>query len=143
MELIGEMEGVSDKSWYRCSKCRRLMFISLEALRDQDPSQENKIEKKDCIPYSPEKMYNVGQKIVHQGWNDVGKVITKERTSSGAQAIIVAFEKLGERRLIENLNLVEEPPITPSVSQPAGGTNGQAPKGTNSSTNPVGGDTSW
>ncbi|MFQ5798250.1 MAG: hypothetical protein ACE5H0_06095 [Bacteroidota bacterium] len=151
MEVVGEMEGVPDKSWYRCPKCRHSMLVSLEALRKEPPGQENKIQMRDCTQYSPEKIYEVGQKIVHHEWNDVGKVITKEITSSGAQAIIVAFEKLGERRLIENLNAVEEPPQAPTGPQPAGITNAETTnqrsdlrsEGTTSTTKPVGGDKSW
>lgn len=137
------MEGIPDKVWYRCSKCRHSMLIGLESLKKEQPDAERKIDVKDCIPYSPEKMYDVGQKIVHHEWNDVGKVLTKEITSSGAQAIIVAFEKLGERRLIENLNPLEEPPMVPPAAQSTGGTNGETTEGAPSTGDPVGGDRSW
>jgi len=151
MEAVGEMEGVPDKTWYRCSRCRHSTLISQEDLQKDQSGPVSKIDAKECIPYSPEKIFDIGQSIVHQEWNDVGKVITKEITSSGAQAIIVAFERLGERRLIENLIPVDESPLTPSNAQPAGGVKEQAldqrpeprPEKPTSTTNNVGGDTSW
>ena len=33
----------------------------------------------------------------------IGKVVSKQRTSGGDRAIVVAFEKMGERRLLENV----------------------------------------
>jgi hypothetical protein len=45
----------------------------------------------------------VGQSIFHTELGEVGKVISKEKTSRGASAILVDFETLGERRLLENL----------------------------------------
>ena len=33
----------------------------------------------------------------------MGKIISKERTSGGASAIVVSFEKLGQRRLLESV----------------------------------------
>ncbi len=125
MEIVGEMEGVPDKSWFRCSKCRHSVLISLEEVMMENPSQEAKIEVKDCTPYSPDKTYDIGQKIVHHEWNDVGKVRTKVTTSSGAHAIIVTFKKLGERRLIESLVRVEEAPLEPSAPETAAKANGE------------------
>ncbi len=145
------MEGIPDKSWYRCAKCRHSMLISSGDLKKDIAGQEKKIELKDCISYSPDKVFDVGQKIMHHEWNDVGEVITKEITSSGAHAVIVAFEKLGERRLIENVKTMEKTPMAPSHTQPAGGSDTQSPdqksdagsEGPPSSTNPLGGDKSW
>jgi hypothetical protein len=47
--------------------------------------------------------YNVGQAIFHSGFDDMGRIISKERTSNGAHAIVVSFEKAGERRLLEKV----------------------------------------
>ena len=45
----------------------------------------------------------MGEAIFHTDWDDIGKIISKERTSGGGSAIVVSFERLGERRLLENV----------------------------------------
>ncbi|MBI5471462.1 MAG: hypothetical protein HY961_03865, partial [Ignavibacteriae bacterium] len=57
----------------------------------------------DCSEYNPHSSYLVGQAIFHTEWDDVGKIVSKEKTSGGASAIVVSFERLGERRLLENV----------------------------------------
>ena len=121
MELVGEMpgevEGVSSrKVWYRCTKCRQASLFDLNAIERERNAALQKVDVKDCTEYSPIKTYSVGESIFHSAWSDVGKVKAKEKTSSGAHAILVSFEKLGERRLIENLK-IEEPPPTPVIEQ--------------------------
>ena len=64
---------------------------------------KKKLEKIDCSEYDPHSSYKVGQAIFHSDWDDVGKVMSKEKTSGGASAIVVSFQKLGERRLLENV----------------------------------------
>jgi hypothetical protein len=121
MVLIGEMpsevEGESThKSWYRCGKCRQVILLDLDVLEKQQAEEGKKIDVKDCTEYLPTKTYQLGEAIFHSDWSDVGKVKAKERTSSGGQAIVVAFERLGERRLVENLK-VEESEIPSIVEQ--------------------------
>jgi hypothetical protein len=121
MILVGEMpsevEGESArKVWYRCGKCRQVFLLDLDALRKQRELEARKIDLKDCTEYLPTKTYQLGEAIFHSEWSDVGKVKAKERTSNGGQAIVVAFEKLGERRLVENLK-VEELEPTPVIEQ--------------------------
>ena len=116
-EMPGEVEGVpSRKVWFRCGKCRQVFLLDLDVIGKQQEVEVRKIEVKDCTEYVPTKTYQLGEAIYHSEWSDVGKVKAKERTSSGAQAIVVSFEKLGERRLIENLKIEEVNP-TPSVEQ--------------------------
>jgi hypothetical protein len=119
MMLVGEMpsevEGVAtQKVWYRCSKCRQVLLFDLEAIGRQREEATKKIDPKDCTEYDPAKSYQVGEAIFHSEWSDMGKVMAKEKTSSGGEAIVVSFERLGERRLIENLKVVltsPEPPL--------------------------------
>lgn len=115
MELVGEMpseeEGTpSRKVWYRCTKCRQAFLFDLDAMAKEREEALRKVEPKDCTEYSPTKTYSVGEAIFHSEWSDVGKVMAKEKTSSGGQAILVSFEKFGERRLIENLRAEETGP---------------------------------
>jgi len=59
------------------------------------------------VNYSPEKVFAVGVSIYHTDWDDMGKVTSKEKTSSGGNAIWVQFEKNGIKKLIENLQLAD------------------------------------
>lgn len=56
-----------------------------------------------ATPYNPEHSFKVGEAIFHTEWNDFGKVLNKIRTSDGNHAIVVSFEKQGQRTLIEAL----------------------------------------
>ena len=69
------------------------------------------------LEYAKEKMFSIGQSIYHAEWDDYGKVMGKQRMSNGIHAITVAFEKSGERRLVENI--VPEPvaDVIPSEQQ--------------------------
>ncbi|MEW6509915.1 MAG: hypothetical protein AB1428_03030 [Bacteroidota bacterium] len=106
MEVIGPVETQPDKTWYRCTRCRHATLIDLAALRLEQENSQRKPERADCLEYRPENSYSIGTAIFHAEWG-IGKVVSKERTSGGDRAIVVAFEKLGERKLLENV--VAEP----------------------------------
>ena len=79
-------------------------MLDLEMIEnEQNPPKETTVPIEDCIDYSPKENYAVGDAIYHKGWDDVGTVVSKELTSNGSQAIVVTFNKLGEKRLIENI----------------------------------------
>jgi len=103
MELIGVVEAQPDKSWYRCTRCRHASLLDLSELKRVQDEAKKKPERADCSEYKPENTYQVGQAIVHLEWDDIGKIVSKERTSAGESAIVVSFEKLGERRLLESV----------------------------------------
>ncbi len=104
-ELVGEADGQEDgKRWAKCSKCHHTMKIDMMVIEgERRASREVNVSVEDCIPYSPKSIYTIGDAIYHKTWDDVGTVVSKELTSNGSQAIVVAFSKLGEKRLIENL----------------------------------------
>jgi hypothetical protein len=105
MGLVGEMQGAEDKVWYRCTRCHHMALIDLKAqAADQ---QQAKLDRTSATVYSPELTFKIGESIFHNEWNDLGRVMSKTRTSDGSEAILVAFEKLGQRRLIENFKLEE------------------------------------
>jgi len=62
-----------------------------------------KIDKSSAAIYNPENTYQVGDAIFHTEWDDIGKIVSKELTSGGDKAIVVSFEKLGEKRLLEGI----------------------------------------
>jgi len=103
MEMIGQVESQPERTWYRCSRCRHASLLdAVEWKRSQDEAKK-KVEKSECLEYRPDKTYTVGQAIFHSGLDDMGRIISKERTSGGAHAIVVSFEKMGERRLLERV----------------------------------------
>ena len=97
MEIVGAMEGIQDKTWFRCTRCHH------KALLDAVDATESKPDQAHATVYTPLQSFRIGEAIFHQEWNDVGKVMSKTKTSDGSQAIMVSFEKTGHRRLIENL----------------------------------------
>lgn len=103
MELIGAVEDQPEKTWYRCTRCRHATLIDLVELKKSQEESKKKPERSHASEYNPGNTYNVGEAIFHSEWDDVGKVISKERTSGGASSIVVSFERLGERRLLENV----------------------------------------
>jgi hypothetical protein len=103
MEMIGTAENQSEKSWYRCTRCRHATLVNVEELKRNQEEAKRKIDRTQCSEYNPENTYSVGQAIFHNEWGDIGKIISKERTSGGERAIVVSFEKLGERRLLESV----------------------------------------
>lgn len=105
MELIGADENQPNKSWHRCSRCRHASLIDLEELKRVQAESKKKLERSECTEYAPDRTYNIGDAIFHTAWDDIGKIVSKERTSGGANAIVVSFERLGERKLLENVSL--------------------------------------
>ena len=76
------------------------MLLEVDLQKDQ---QGWKVDPASATIYNPWQSFQIGEAIFHREWNDVGKVVSKIRTSDGSHAIIVAFEKQGERRLLESL----------------------------------------
>jgi len=99
MEIVGEMQGVQDKMWYRCTRCHHMSLIDLKA----EAAGSVALDSAAATVYSPASKFQVGESVFHSEWNDVGKVTSKTRTSDGSESITVLFEKQGERRLISNL----------------------------------------
>jgi hypothetical protein len=108
METIGAVENQPEKIWYRCIRCRHALLIDMGELRRAQEEANKKVDIADASEYSPEKSYSVGQAIFHTEWNDLGKIVSKERTSGGQSSIVVSFEKLGQRRLLENVHVVQD-----------------------------------
>lgn len=108
MEIVGEMQGVEGKTWFRCTRCHHTALLD----SIQDDRAGWKLDPSNATRYNPLQSFQIGEAIFHTEWNDVGKVMSKTKTSDGSQAILVTFEKLGQRRLIENLK-----PETPVESE--------------------------
>ncbi len=103
MEMIGSVENQPEKVWYRCTRCRHATLVDLDALKQGQLEAKKKLDRANAAEYNPCNTYSVGDAIFHTEWDDIGKIISKERTSGGARAIVVSFERLGERRLLESV----------------------------------------
>lgn len=107
-EMKPVSEGFDGKIiWLKCTDCSKMVFLKKEVY--EKLLQNNKKKKAngkeiDYVDYDPTKNFYIGQYIYHKVWDDKGEVLKKETTSSGRHAITVAFDRLGERVLIENLN---------------------------------------
>lgn len=101
MELLGGMQNAEDKVWFRCTRCHHSSLFDMK-LEAQAPA-DGKLDATTATPYNPQMSFKIGESIFHTEWNDLGKVMSKIRTSDGSNAIVVSFEKQGQRTLIENL----------------------------------------
>ncbi|MBI3586187.1 MAG: hypothetical protein HY088_03540 [Ignavibacteriales bacterium] len=120
MELVGQMqtedsEKPAQKVWYRCTRCKHSALLDRQTLAQPKNGTGAKLDKGVCTHYSKDQVFTVGQAIYHEEWDDVGKVIAKQKTSDGTHAITVAFEKLGERKLIEHVTASVETEIVQVV----------------------------
>ena len=101
--VLGEMQVAAEKVWYRCTRCHHMSLVDLKVLASEE--EKTKVDVGSAVLYNPEASFTVGQSIFHNEWNDVGRVMSKMTTSDGNHAIIVSFEKQGQRTLIENLKV--------------------------------------
>lgn len=104
MESVGTVENQPTKIWYRCTRCRHAMLIDQESLQHEFEESRKKLDRAACAEYRPDKTYSVGDAIFHSELDDIGKIVSKERTSGGGRAIVVKFEREGERRLLESVS---------------------------------------
>jgi hypothetical protein len=108
MERIGEMPAAAAeteplKVWYRCTRCKHSALITLAPVSKTKSDGGSKIDRATCEEYSKHKSFKVGQSIYHSEWDDVGTVTKKDKMSNGIHSILVAFEKTGERKLMESV----------------------------------------
>jgi hypothetical protein len=112
MEFVGNQPSNDEnaemlKIWYRCCKCKHSALLTISQSSQTKKSQAAPVSREECTPYAKEKTFSVGEHIYHTEWDDIGKVIRKDKTTNGITSIVVTFEKLGERKLLECIQ--EEP----------------------------------
>lgn len=106
MEAVGgkatEADGTESlRVWFRCQRCKHSALIDKSVPASRSAIAD--LTRETATEYAATKVFTVGETIYHSEWDDVGRVIAKNRTSGGIQAITVSFQKLGERKLVENL----------------------------------------
>ena len=100
MEMVGGPQEGQDKAWFRCTRCHHMSLLSVAPAV---AAESTGTDASTATPYTPDRTFRVGEAIFHTEWNDFGKVLSKTRTSDGSRAIVVNFEKQGQRTLIEEL----------------------------------------
>ena len=113
MEFVGSQPAENNgaevlKGWYRCGKCKHSALLTIPSTNQSKKSHSAVIDRDQCTPYSKEKTFSVGEHIYHADWDDIGKVVRKDKMSNGIHSIVVSFEKLGERKLLESIQAEEE-----------------------------------
>jgi hypothetical protein len=91
------------KIWYRCCRCKHSALLTIAPAVLTKKNQSIAFDRDLCVPYSKDKTFAVGDHIFHTELDDVGKVVRKEKMSNGIHSIVVSFEKLGERKLLESI----------------------------------------
>ncbi|HEX2866316.1 MAG TPA: hypothetical protein VHO03_04705 [Ignavibacteriales bacterium] len=105
MELAGDAKvfDLQNKKWAKCKKCKQMIIIDPTETPKAEKLTADNIEIENCSEYSPKKSYTVGESIYHSAWDDYGRVVGKETSSSGQNTINVEFQKLGHKKLIESI----------------------------------------
>ena len=120
MEFVGGQPNENNdaetvKMWYRCGKCKHTALLTLSlASQTKKKVQAVALIREQCTPYSKQKIFTIGEQIYHSDLDDMGRVIRKDKMSNGIHSIVVAFEKLGERKLLENI--AEEAEVVENVA---------------------------
>lgn len=97
-------DGVA-KYWLRCTDCAVGAVQLVEEWKIQTDREKSldELTREECIVYTPQSIYAVGDPIFHEGLKEIGIVRSKVTTSSGMNAISVEFRNLGLRQLLENV----------------------------------------
>lgn len=105
MELSGDSTlNLSDnKKWAKCKKCKQTSLIQLEEPEKEVKITDENIDSSDFTTYSPQKTFGIGEAIYHEGWDDFGIVVSKNVLSNGKGSVLVKFQKLGQKQLLETI----------------------------------------
>ncbi len=106
MEISGDVSPNEDenKRWAKCKKCKHKTIIDIKTDAKAKKVSLDGIENEECVTYSPDKTFDIGQSIYHQSWDDFGKIIAKKILSDGRSSITVEFQKSGNKNLVESIN---------------------------------------
>lgn len=106
MEIKGDSstDSESTKRWAKCKKCKQTLNIDLMNIEKSVKPKASLYDGEKSVTYSPSLSYSVGDSIFHETWNDVGVVVSKEFTSNGRGSILVEFQNLGKKKLLETIN---------------------------------------
>lgn len=116
MRLTGESAELGIV-WLRCSGCHSSFSFSPEDLQkdgsvrttsESHPQDSNGGDSPaEVVPYSPDKTFEIGQTIYHEAFHDYGRIVAKREAQGSKGKIVVEFQHVGEKVLIENYS----PPV--------------------------------
>ncbi|MDW8466343.1 MAG: hypothetical protein RML35_09265 [Chloroherpetonaceae bacterium] len=112
-------EECTRKYWLRCTDCAVGAVQLVEEWKIQTEREKSleELTKEECIPYSPQSIYAVGDAIFHEGLKEVGIVRSKVVTASGMNAISVEFRNLGFRQLLENVTIESDGTVSDTTKK--------------------------
>ncbi len=95
------------KYWLRCKNCSAVSVFEEWKIQINREKNLDELTIDDCIPYTPQGIYRVGDAIYHKALDKIGIVRSKQLTNSGASTITIEFRDLGFRQLLENVSIDE------------------------------------
>lgn len=90
------------QSWYKCPKCKQTMLATpiVEKISLENSNLDDHSSFKE---YTPNQTFKLGDAIYHKGFESRGIVTAKEVSTSGVATIMVEFDKVGMRKLVESI----------------------------------------
>ncbi len=109
MRLTGESPELGIV-WLRCSSCHSSYSFSPDDLNKDGSVRSTEVNQDangqeqaaEIVPYSPDKTFQVGQTIYHEAFHDYGLIVEKRDAQGTRSKIVVAFQHVGQKVLIEN-----------------------------------------
>lgn len=115
MPVVQEDENHPSLVWVRCPDCSEIKPVDTKAYDQEDEKsiaahhtgvQENNPtdahSRRVVRHYRAGEKFLTGEWIYHPEWDDTGRIIEKCRSMGGREVIVVAFERVGTRRLVSN-----------------------------------------
>jgi len=116
MPVVQEDDKHSSLIWVQCPACKEIKPIETgraaqAAAPGPAPESGSPIPADDEKPrpgrrvvrhYRAGERFGKGEWIYHPEWDDTGQVVETERSGGGNEIIVVAFEKIGTKRLVSN-----------------------------------------
>ncbi len=116
MPVVQEDEGRAGLIWVQCPVCKEIKPIDVAAANGRikgndstpggaDPEEVNAMEsaaRRVVRHYRAGELFHTGEWIYHSEWDDTGEVIETLRSKGGHDMMVVAFQKIGTKRLVIN-----------------------------------------
>ncbi|MDW7679576.1 MAG: hypothetical protein SCK70_03370 [bacterium] len=105
----------SDSHWLKCKQCSLYKLINVTELTEMGKKQAEIKKKKlanseqpvttESVPdYDARKTFLKGQKLYHPGFKDCGTIKKVSQGSGDFQKILVKFEHVGEKLLVQSIS---------------------------------------
>ena len=119
MPVVQEDSGHAGLIWVQCPECKEIKPLDAKVRESGTKSRsavaaagaERSERVSPPLPaaarrvvrhYRAGERFACGEWIYHPGWDDTGEVIETMRSRGGHEIIVVAFQKCGTRRLVNN-----------------------------------------